>query len=85
MPINRDFYRRWQWNFCEKTTQIATLRDINSGPKAVKRFGCLSFEGTCLPFWMKKKKYADSASFSEKMLNFAAKSVIDDNKKEKET
>lgn len=55
-PINRDFYRRRPWNFCEKRPKLPLVEMSIRGPKRKNGLTCLSPMGDCLPFWVKIEK-----------------------------
>ena len=50
MPINRDFYRRRPWNFCEKRPKVPLAEMSIRGPERKNGVSCLSPMGDCLPF-----------------------------------
>ena len=55
-PINRDFYRRRPWNFCEKRPKLPPFEVAIRGPERKNGVSCLSHMGDCLPFCVKNEK-----------------------------
>ena len=55
-PINRDFYRRRPWNFCEKRPKLPLCEMAIRGPERKNGVTCLSPMGDCHPFRVKNEK-----------------------------
>jgi hypothetical protein len=76
-PINRDFYRRRQWNFCEKRPKLPLAEMAIRGPKRKNGFSCLSPMGDCLPFWIKNEKSGNLLARIGKIVYLCTQDYLD--------